>query len=444
MTSFFKLLTTDAIGLAKRLTAAVLLFVPLGGPGAFAAPILGSATRTAAFTSTSTAAVTVPLRDNGTKSLQFATTVANQTVGIMYNAECAVVAARGTWLSVKILVDGIEAEPSAGTDFSLCSAIDTDGQSWASAVRHSVLKVPLAGNHTVKISARLIGGSGAWALDDSSLVVQPALAAFATREDAFQSAATDTSLVELPLKQNGAKVLNFSTGAPNERLKITYNAECVAVQGEAGNRNLLTRIDVAGFSSSVDILCNSVDTTGETWAGAARQLVVTIPAAGSHTAKVLGALNLGLGTWRVDDSSLVVTGQILAAAVNTDGLLIKGTAEVAVPIKSGGGTTLQFTTTKNNQLVKLTYNATCRIGGARGNWLGIRIEVDGVEAAPASGYDFALCSSLAQDRDNYASGFRQSVISIPSTGTHKVRVFARMSADVPTGADLYSASLVVE
>src|SRR5438105_2475933 len=300
MRIFRKLPTHTAIGLARGLAAAVLLLIPFGAPGAFAAPILASATRTDYFMSASTTSVPVPLRDNGSKSLQFATTVANQTVVIIYNAECAVFAPRGTRLSIRILVDGAEAEPSSGTDFALCSAVDTNGQTWASAVRQSGLKVPAAGNHIIKILAKLVGASGTWVLDDSSLVVQPALAAFATREDAFQS--TSTSEVQLPLTQNDAKVLSFATNVANERVKIAYNAECVVTAPPLANR-MRAKVLLDGLYLSDDYgLCSSVDSTGKTWAGAMHQLALTIPTAGTHTAQVHGQLGISPGTWRVDDS----------------------------------------------------------------------------------------------------------------------------------------------
>jgi hypothetical protein len=94
---------------------------------------------------------------------------------------------------------------------------------------------------------------------------------------------------------------------------------------------------------------------------------------------------------------------------------------------TGGATALPFTTTKNNQVVKLSYNALCAIFGQRGRWLGIRLEVDGVEAAPASGYDFALCSAVEPLKYYYTTAFRQSVITVPTAGVHNVRLYARIS-----------------
>jgi hypothetical protein len=436
---FRNLTTTSAIRLAKNLTVAILLLVPFGGSGAFAAPILASAARTDYFMSVSTTSVTVPLRNDGSKTLDFATSAANQTVAIVYHAECMVAAPRGTRLTIRVIVDGAEAEPSAGTDFALCSAVDANGQTWASAVRQSVFKVPAAGNHTVKISAKLVGGSGTWWLDDSSLVVQPALAANATREDAVTSTAIYP--VPLPLAQNGDKVLSFATDGVNKRLKITYNAECVVA---AAGKWLRVKMILDGSQYLSDyLLCSSVDSTGMTWAGAAHQLALTVPAVGTHTVEVHGQLSGDPGTWRVDDSSLVITKDVLATAAFEGPFNGSGATEVAVPIRPEGGIALQFTTTKDNQVVKLTYNAQCGVLAQRGRWLGLRVVVDGAEAAPASSFDFALCSSVAPSSWHNSSGFRQSVITIPKAGVHKVKVFARGS-DAYMSWSLANSSLIVE
>jgi hypothetical protein len=447
MKHYSRLLLTGAgarIRLAKGLIAPVLLFVSLGGLDASAAPILALATRTSAFSSTSTTSVTVPLRNDGTKSLTFATADVNQTVVIIYNAECMVKASRGTWLSIRVLVDGTEAQPSSGTDFALCSAVDTNGQTWGSAVRQSVLKVPQSGDHTVEISARLNAGNGIWRLDDSSLVVQPARDTFATRVHDFQSTANNPT--ELPLQLNGDKELSFNTSTPNEHLKITYNAECV-VASASPVQGVKTEISVDSGFSAIDPhltdFCNAIDATGKTWTGAAQQEVLTIPQVGTHKAVVFGQMAFGGGTWRVDDSSLVITQDILASALNAVSFSSSSTKEVLVPILWDGGTALEFTTTKDNQQVKLTYNGWCALRAERGRWLGLRIEVDGIEAAPASGFDFALCSAVTLNNNvYYHPGFRQSVITIPKGGVHHAQVFARVSgtADWAVG----TRSLVIE
>jgi hypothetical protein len=115
------------------------------------------------------------------------------------------------------------------------------------------------------------------------------------RTDALQSTATGPVL--LPLQQNSANTLNFTTSAPSQHLKFTYNAECVLAANLPGVL-LATSINVLGVASSdPDNLCNAIDSTGKTWAGAARQFVLTVPAAGTHTATVYGQLGSGLGTW---------------------------------------------------------------------------------------------------------------------------------------------------
>src|SRR5262249_44229553 len=133
------------------------------------------------------------------------------------------------------------------------------------------------------------------------------------------------------------------------------------------------------------------------------------------------------GAWRVDDSSLVVTRGVLASGAEDNTFNSSSTVAVEVPIAPFGGTALHFTTTKNNQLVKLTYNGWCAVRGQRGRTLGLRMEVDGIEAAPASGFDFALCSSVASNVYYYFAGFRQSVITVPTAGDHSLRVLARAS-----------------
>jgi hypothetical protein len=425
------------------LIAPAILFAALGGLDASAASILASATRTSAFVGASATPVLVPLREDGSTSLKFHADV-NQTVVIIYNAECLVTAPRGTWLSIRVIVDGNEAQPSSGSDFAFCSAVDDNGQTWGSAVRQSALKVSYAGSHVVKIEARLNAGNGIWRLDDSSLVVQPASDPFATRVHDFQS--TANSPTELPLQLNGDKELSFNTSNPNERLKITYNAECVVASANPV-QGVKTEIRVdSGFSILDPYLtefCNAIDATGKTWTGAAQQEVLTIPQVGTHKAVVFGQMPFGVGTWRVDDSSLVITRGILASALNPVSFSSSSTKEVLVPILWDGGTALEFTTIRDNQQVKLTYNGWCALHGGRGRHLGLRIEVDGIEPAPASGFDFALCSAVTLNNNvYYHPGFRQSVIALPKGGVHHARIFARVSGTADWA--LGPRSLIVE
>ncbi|MPZ59549.1 MAG: hypothetical protein GEU91_24350 [Rhizobiales bacterium] len=136
------------------------------------AEILAATTTEAAFISTSMTDVAIPVRQNGVKVLKFTTTGPGKTlVKITYNAECVVLAPRGTYLSIRIEVDGVPTDPlAAGGDFAFCSAIDNAGATWMAVSRQSLSKVS-RGEHLVRVFGRL-NGPGTWAVDDSSLVVE--------------------------------------------------------------------------------------------------------------------------------------------------------------------------------------------------------------------------------------------------------------------------------
>jgi hypothetical protein len=145
--------------------AAALIYSPAS------AEILAAATRAANFFSASTTDVVLQLKQNNAKVLRFKTTGPGKTlVKITFNSECVVAAARGIWLTLRIEVDGIPADPAAGTDFAFCSAVDATGSTWMAVSRQSLIKVP-AGDHVVRVIARLLG-TGNWQLGDTSLVVE--------------------------------------------------------------------------------------------------------------------------------------------------------------------------------------------------------------------------------------------------------------------------------
>jgi hypothetical protein len=419
--------------LTRSLAAAAFAITAAGTTNAIAASILASATRTKDFVSTSTSELAVPLKDNGATTLLFMTSVDDELVKITYNAECVVTGTRGKWVSVRILVDGAEALPASGHDFALCTAVDNTGKTWTAAARQSVFKVPTAGMHTVTVMARLnvglLGGTGTWRLDDSSLVVEKSVTKSATRVAAFQSTTAGPVPPDLlPLKDNGGKTLGFDTAKNNEFVRISYNAECVVAAPAPGKVVLLYfNLDGAMIDPVGRQLCGSVDTTGKTWLGAINQFVHKVPTPGTHALKIYGVLNTGSGTWRLDDSSLVVESAVLTFASRSKGFDSTSTAEVAVPLKNNGLDTLPFTTTDNNQLVTITYNARCSIAAPRGTWVSVRVVVDGQNAHPASGSDFAMCSSIQNGIFHYVTAIRQSTFTVPTAGDHQVQIFARSS-----------------
>jgi hypothetical protein len=412
---------------------------------ASAASVIAFATRTDSFTRDNAAAVFVPLRNNDTVGLQFETTAPNTTVVIIYNAECVVSGPRGVQLAVRIQVDGADTLPDSGNEAVLCSAIDTAGASWVSAARQAVVKIPEAGAHVVKVRGRLIGGTGTWRLDDSSIVVQRALGTFATRQTAHASNSADP--VNLPLQDNGARLLAFSTAAANEKIKLTYNAECGLAANNAES-TLLGAIFVDDATPRIgpeQKLCGAVDAMGQTLVSTIAQRAVQMPGAGTHVARLRGNLET-TGNWRVDDTSFVITRGYLAASQFVGSLAGNSTDEIQLPIAPGPDNELVFETTEANQVVKLSFRADCSVKDDRGRWYALWITVDNVDAAPSSGPDFALCSSVSADASRHHGGFRQSVFVVPMPGTHTARVFGQISErdNPPVHWSIVNPSLIVE
>jgi hypothetical protein len=115
----------------------------------------------------------VPLNNSATgTSMNFVTTVDNERIVIIYNAECTVTAnSTTTWLALTILVDGNAVTPS-GTDKAHCTS-NNNGSNWVSAVATAVVVVAEPGIHNVRIQAQILNGvAGNTArLDDSTIVV---------------------------------------------------------------------------------------------------------------------------------------------------------------------------------------------------------------------------------------------------------------------------------
>ena len=110
---------------------------------------------------------------NGKTSLSFNTSVANSLIKVTYNAECAVLGPPQSWLSVTILIDGVQMNPASGTSFGFCTSLPngTDFQ-WTGATRVSLRTVPTTGTHVVQVLVDLNNGATTWWLGDTSIVVE--------------------------------------------------------------------------------------------------------------------------------------------------------------------------------------------------------------------------------------------------------------------------------
>lgn len=90
-----------------------------------------------------------------------------QFIDARFTAESACYGAAAGWCSVRILIDGVEAEPVVGTDF----AFDDAGPATAFE-SHSVERVhtvTTSGTHTVTVQAASVGGTLTDRLDDWTL-----------------------------------------------------------------------------------------------------------------------------------------------------------------------------------------------------------------------------------------------------------------------------------
>ena len=156
----------------KKLTLSIAILAVVVAVGSTAsAEILKAFATRVANDSAFTTHVFKALNDAGATSLGFSVAgTTNKLIKITFNAECGVLGPPGSWISVTILVDGMEANPKNGTDFALCTATSTTTFSWMGAVRQSLITVA-PGSHNVQVLIDRLG-STQWWLGDTSIVVE--------------------------------------------------------------------------------------------------------------------------------------------------------------------------------------------------------------------------------------------------------------------------------
>jgi hypothetical protein len=153
-----------------RIAAGFLLALAFGTAGAQAG-VLASYTNIDGFQDFLPSEKLIPLAP-GRTTLTFKTTRANTTVMITYNAECAVLGPASKRLSIRITVDNVNTQPAAGVNFALCAATNATQKIYSAVSRVAVIKVPLAGTHTVRVYGRLPDGATFASVDDTTIVVQ--------------------------------------------------------------------------------------------------------------------------------------------------------------------------------------------------------------------------------------------------------------------------------
>jgi hypothetical protein len=134
---------------------------------------------------------------------------------------------------------------------------------------------------------------------------------------------------------------------------------------------------------------------------------------------------------------------ILAHIVRVGNYDNTATTATAVPLDASSDTSLSFTTTKANEVVRIIYNAECAVLGDAEAYLSITVMVDGKEARPASGTSFAFCTAVSTTSYAWAGAVRQSIFTVPAVGVHSVQIIAQSENDV-TEWWLGDSSLVID
>lgn len=122
-------------------------------------------TRLASLTQDTAAVYTAAGYSNVGQVLIFAP--AGATITAQFTAETACAGGAGSWCTVRILIDGVEAEPVVGTDFAF-----DNGESAVSWESHSVERLRTAtfgGSHAVTVQTAVVGATSE-RLDDWALI----------------------------------------------------------------------------------------------------------------------------------------------------------------------------------------------------------------------------------------------------------------------------------
>lgn len=140
---------------------------------------------------------------------------------------------------------------------------------------------------------------------------QAALLATHTRNTNFTYA--EGSNPSVPLNDAGALSITFNTTAPNQKVVVSYTAECGIVDDIDDTWvNIDIYVDGVAIrptnSTSSDAFCSSTSGAGYNWNMSAVNAVYVVPRAGAHTVRIGAAVTGGNGgaTGWLGDTSLIV------------------------------------------------------------------------------------------------------------------------------------------
>lgn len=95
---------------------------------------------------------------------------AGQNIIARYTAESACAGPSSGWCTIRILIDGLEAEPAVGIDYAYDGAGASN--SWEAHSVERVRAVTATGTHTAVVQVAVVNGATSDRLDDSTLVLE--------------------------------------------------------------------------------------------------------------------------------------------------------------------------------------------------------------------------------------------------------------------------------
>lgn len=155
------------------ISAVVLALVGIGAGTAYAVTTTKSGTavaRTVIHTQDTPATFTTAAFTTVGSTVVFANSGNHILVRFSAESHCSGIAGSG-WCSVRILVDGVEADPAADADFAFDSTENgtKPSASWVSASMERARTVTFSGNHTITVQAAVVFNANTFRLDDWTL-----------------------------------------------------------------------------------------------------------------------------------------------------------------------------------------------------------------------------------------------------------------------------------
>jgi hypothetical protein len=115
---------------------------------------------------------------------------------------------------------------------------------------------------------------------------------------------------------------------------------------------------------------------------------------------------------------------IFTTATRKGNFKSSSTALILVPLDDSGSKSVQFQTFDPDQPMVFLYNVECGVIGPSNSRVTVEIFIDGIQAEPASGTSFVLCTATDTAEYSWAGVVRQSAFTVPLAGTHFLNVYA--------------------